>query len=49
MDLLSKKKLKISYVPHVLSAIAKATKKHRENITKLNSMKTTMRIFSNIK
>lgn len=39
------KKLKISYVPHVLSAIVKATKIHRENVTKLNSMKTLMRIF----
>lgn len=39
---LSEKKIKISYVPHVLSAIVKATKMYRENIIKINSMKTIL-------
>lgn len=39
------KKIKISYVPHVLSAIVKATKMYRENIIKINSMKTILWIF----
>lgn len=39
---LSEKKIKISYVPHVLSAIVKATKMYRENIIEINSMKTIL-------
>lgn len=39
---LSEKNIKISYVPHVLSAIVKATKMYRENKIKINSMKTIL-------